>query len=87
MSGFAGDLGLRLTIASLVVIAALYQCFWNLAGSNITGDENIYLQSGWQYVHGDFTANREHPPTIGDGLCRLGFGRILPGPARRRSGR
>ncbi|MCS6548543.1 glycosyltransferase family 39 protein [Curtobacterium flaccumfaciens pv. flaccumfaciens] len=63
VSGFAGDLRLRLTIASLVVIAALYQCFWNLAGSNITGDENIYLRSGWQYVHGDFTANREHPPT------------------------
>ncbi len=55
----------RVRIGALVVVGlwALFQCLWNLGGPNVTGDEDIYVRAGWQYVHGDFTGNREHPPT------------------------
>lgn len=54
----------RIRVAAFVVVAVwgLYQCCWNLLGANVTGDEAIYVRSGWAYVHGDLSANREHPP-------------------------
>lgn len=55
----------RVRVGALVVVGlwALFQCLWNLGGPNVTGDEDIYVRAGWQYVHGDFANNREHPPT------------------------
>jgi energy-converting hydrogenase Eha subunit A len=41
----------------------LYLAFWNLGAANFNADEPIYLDAGWAYVHGDFSLNREHPPT------------------------
>lgn len=40
----------------------LYQCFFNLAGPNTSADEPIYVEAGWNYLHGDSTMNQEHPP-------------------------
>lgn len=59
----ADDVRVRLGALVVVGLWALFQCLWNLGGPNITGDEDIYVRAGWQYVHGDFTGNREHPPT------------------------
>lgn len=52
-------------IAALVLVAlwAIFQCFWHLGAANINQDELLYANAGWQYVHGDFHLNREHPPT------------------------
>lgn len=65
-------------LVALVVIGvwALYQCTWNLLGHNVHGDESIYVRAGWSYVHGDFTANREHPPT---GKYLFGAAQLLLG--------
>ncbi|MGA1835550.1 glycosyltransferase family 39 protein [Herbiconiux sp. 11R-BC] len=46
-----------------LLLWGLYQSFWNLGAANYNADEPIYLQAGWAYVHGDFSLNREHPPT------------------------
>ena len=73
-----------LRLGALVVVAlwALYQCFWNLLGHNVHGDESIYVRAGWSYLHGDFSANREHPPTAKYlfGAAQFVFGRGVLGP-------
>lgn len=67
----------------------LYQCFGNLGAANISSDEPVYLAAGWDYLHGDVSANLEHPPTakyliglaqvlLGEGLLA---GRIAAGAA------
>ncbi len=82
LSALAGDLRIRAGVAAVVLVWALYQCFWNIGGPNITGDEDIYLRAGWQYVHGDFSFNREHPPTAKYlfGLAQLVAGQGPIGP-------
>jgi hypothetical protein len=52
------------TIAfSAVAIWGLLICFWNIGVGNVNEDELTYTGAGWEYVHGDFRQNREHPPT------------------------
>jgi hypothetical protein len=66
----------------IVAVWGLYQCLWNPLGANTTGDEAIYVRSGWAYVHGDFTMNREHPPFAKYlfGAAQLVFGQGVLGP-------
>lgn len=67
----------------------LYQCFGNAGAANVSSDEPVYLAAGWDYLHGDMSANLEHPPTakyliglaqllLGEGLLA---GRIAAGAA------
>ncbi|KZX21372.1 ArnT family glycosyltransferase [Rathayibacter tanaceti] len=67
----------------------LYQCFGTLGAANISPDEPVYLAAGWDYLHGDVSANLEHPPTakyllgvaqmlLGEGLIA---GRVAAGAA------
>ncbi|GLK18702.1 hypothetical protein [Herbiconiux flava] len=69
-------------IAAVVVVFgwAVYQAFWNLGAANYNSDEPIYVEAGWAYVHGDFSANREHPPTakLLIGLAQLVLGEGAP---------
>ena len=71
-------------LGALVVLAvwALHQTFWNLLGHNVHGDESIYVRAGWAYLHGDFSANREHPPTAKYlfGAAQVLFGKGVLGP-------
>ncbi|MFT3798446.1 ArnT family glycosyltransferase [Microbacterium sp.] len=48
--------------AAAGAILAIFICFHGVSSLNINGDEYIYVNAGWDYVHGDFTANLEHPP-------------------------
>jgi len=72
----------RLAVVSLLGVWALYQCFWNLLGQNVHGDESIYVRAGWSSLHGDFSANREHPPTAKYlfGAAQVLFGQGVLGP-------
>ena len=74
--------GIRIAAFLVVAVWGLYQCFWNLLGSNIAGDESIYISAGWDYVHGDFADNREHPPFAKYlfGLAQLVLGQGALGP-------
>ncbi|GAA2242125.1 glycosyltransferase family 39 protein [Herbiconiux moechotypicola] len=47
---------------AIVMAWGAYQCFWNLAGANMGADEPVYVQAGWDYLHGDVSSNQEHPP-------------------------
>ena len=47
----------------LLLLWAVFQNFWNLAAANVEADETVYVKAGWQYVHGDFRLNGEHPFT------------------------
>ncbi len=71
-------------LGALVVLAvwALHQTFWNLLGHNVHGDESVYVRAGWAYLHGDFSANREHPPTAKYlfGAAQVLFGQGVLGP-------
>lgn len=73
---------MRATALVLLAVWALYQCGWNLLGHNVHGDESIYVRAGWAYLHGDFSANREHPPTAKYlfGLAQLVTGQGVLGP-------
>ncbi|MCM6762434.1 glycosyltransferase family 39 protein [Rathayibacter sp. ZW T2_19] len=77
--------------AALLVTAlwGLLQCFGNVGAANISSDEPVYLSAGWEYLHGDVSANLEHPPTakyvlglaqllLGEGLVA---GRLAAGAA------
>jgi 4-amino-4-deoxy-L-arabinose transferase-like glycosyltransferase len=77
--------------AALLVTAlwGLLQCFGNVGAANVGSDEPVYLSAGWQYLHGDVSANLEHPPTakyvlglaqllLGEGLVA---GRLAAGAA------
>lgn len=75
----------RATFVTTVVVVglwALYQCCWNLLGHNVHGDEAIYVRAGWSYLHGDLSANREHPPTAKYlfGAAQVLFGQGVLGP-------
>lgn len=72
----------RWTSFALVAIAALYVCFWHLGRQGIVTDEVVYVEAGWEYVHGVVTTNLEHPPTAKYlfGLAQLVFGQGYLGP-------
>ncbi len=76
--------GIVARYAALVVVFlwGIYQAFWNLAARDIDGDEQTYVQAGWQYVHGQFALNQEHPPTAKYlfGLAQLVAGQGVVGP-------
>jgi 4-amino-4-deoxy-L-arabinose transferase-like glycosyltransferase len=65
-----------------VALLGVFVCFWNIGAQVLDGDELIYVQAGWQYVHGVFTFNLEHPPTAKYlyGLAQLVFGQGVLGP-------
>ncbi|MCS5713216.1 hypothetical protein NVV95_01480 [Herbiconiux sp. CPCC 205716] len=71
-----GRPGVRLGAVAVVFGWAVFQAFWNLGAANYNSDEPIYVDAGWSYVHGDFSANREHPPTakLLIGLAQLVLG-------------
>jgi hypothetical protein len=63
-------------LVGLVGLWAVFQAFGNLGAANYNADEPGYVAVGWAYVHGDFSANIEHPPTakLLMGLAQLVFG-------------
>jgi hypothetical protein len=72
----------RASAAVVVVAWALFDVFWRLFAQPPGGDESTYVAAGWQYVHGDFALNREHPPTAKYlfGLAQLVAGQGVDGP-------
>ncbi|MEJ2577475.1 MAG: glycosyltransferase family 39 protein [Kineosporiaceae bacterium] len=50
--------------------------FWRLGVDTWHIDESLYAAMGWAYVHGDLTANLEHPPFAKYliGLSQVAFG-------------
>jgi hypothetical protein len=68
--------------AGVVFLWGAYLCLWNIGSANQNADEGIYVEAGWDYVHGDFAANREHPPTAKYlfGVVQLIFGEGLLAP-------
>ncbi len=46
-----------------VVLAALFVAYWHVGRQRTDVDEDVYVRAGWQYVHGVFMLNLEHPPT------------------------
>ncbi|MFB2599566.1 ArnT family glycosyltransferase [Herbiconiux sp. P17] len=63
-------------LVALVGLWAVFQAFGNLGAANYNADEPGYVAVGWAYVHGDFSANTEHPPTakLLMGVAQLVFG-------------
>jgi len=59
-----------------------YLCLWNIGAANTHVDERIYVRAGWAYLHGDFSPNREHPPTAKYlyGLVQVLFGEGVLAP-------
>lgn len=72
----------RWPVFAVVALAGLFVCFWHIGQQVIDGDELTYVQAGWQYVHGVFTENLEHPPTAKYlyGLAQLVVGKGVVGP-------
>ncbi|KQQ07297.1 ArnT family glycosyltransferase [Rathayibacter sp. Leaf296] len=60
----------------VTVLWGLVQCFGNLTAANVNSDEPVYLSAGWDYLHGDVSANLEHPPTA---KYVLGLAQLLLG--------
>ncbi|HVE98637.1 MAG TPA: glycosyltransferase family 39 protein [Mycobacteriales bacterium] len=52
------------------------QNLYRLDAANWAGDELTYRSTGWEYVHGDFSHNFDHPFT---GKLVLGLGQLLLG--------
>ena len=68
-----------LVVAGLLVLvfaAGAAIEFAHLGAGNIAGDEVTYVSAGWQYVHGTFTANLEHPLT---GKYLIGLAELVVG--------
>ncbi|MFB2599288.1 glycosyltransferase family 39 protein [Herbiconiux sp. P17] len=66
----------ELLVGLAILVWGVYQSFWNIAAANLNADEPTYLQAGWNYLHGDFSSNLEHPPTAKFliGLAQVAFG-------------
>lgn len=56
------SLPLRAAVFAAVLVASGFVLFWRLGAQTIMNDEQVYVTTGWQYVHGDFSGNLEHPP-------------------------
>ncbi len=65
-----------------VALLAVWTCCWHLGRQGINVDELVYVQAGWEYVHGTVTANLEHPPTAKYlyGLAQVLFGQGVLAP-------
>ncbi|WIB59098.1 glycosyltransferase family 39 protein [Curtobacterium sp. MCLR17_007] len=76
------SLPLRVAALVLVLAATAFDLFWRLGAQTIMNDEQVYVSVGWQYVHGDFTGNTEHPPLAKFlfGAAQLVFGQGVFGP-------
>ncbi|WP_139200107.1 phospholipid carrier-dependent glycosyltransferase [Curtobacterium sp. MCBA15_008] len=72
----------RWPVFAIVALAGVFVCFWHIGQQVLDGDELIYVQAGWQYVHGVVTFNLEHPPTAKYlyGLAQLVVGQGVLGP-------
>jgi len=70
----------RWTALAVVVLWALFQQFWRLGDAGVITDEPAYQQPGIAYLHGDFSENRQHPPTAKYlmGVAQLVFGDGVP---------
>jgi 4-amino-4-deoxy-L-arabinose transferase-like glycosyltransferase len=66
--------------SAIVAVWGLWLAFYNLAGHPEVSDEQIYTSAGWAYVHGDFSANQEHPPVakLIMGAFQVVFGPGIP---------
>jgi len=53
----------RFIALALVFIWGIYQSLWKIGAPNANVDEGLYAKAGFEYVHGIFTSNLEHPPT------------------------
>lgn len=71
---------LRVVAFLVVVAAALVFAYWHVGRQRVDVDEDVYVVSGWEYLHGVFIRNLEHPPTAKYlfGLAELALGG--PGP-------
>lgn len=49
-------------VAAVSTAVAAILAFWRLDVSEVWIDESIYTNAAWEYLHGDLTANPEHPP-------------------------
>lgn len=67
---------LRWAAVAIVFLWGACQAFWNLNALTINADEYIYRLAGWEYIHGIYNLNLEHPPTAKYiiGLFELLFG-------------
>lgn len=70
----------RWTVFAVVALWAAYQQLWRLGNANVITDEPAYQQPGYDYLHGDFSGNRQHPPTAKYlmGLAQVLFGEGVP---------
>lgn len=59
----------------LFAVAALV-AFWNVGAANVHVDERVYIDAGWEYVHGNFAPNVEHPPM---GKYLFGIAQLIGG--------
>ncbi|MFJ4294579.1 hypothetical protein [Curtobacterium sp. NPDC089689] len=55
--------GLLATAFVVLAVLGAFVASWHLGRQTPHTDEFTYAGAGWQYVHGVFTANLEHPPT------------------------
>jgi 4-amino-4-deoxy-L-arabinose transferase-like glycosyltransferase len=60
-----------------VVLAGLFVAFRHIGQQTLYPDELTYLSAAWDYVHGTFTANLEHPPTA---KYLYGIAQLVLGP-------
>jgi 4-amino-4-deoxy-L-arabinose transferase-like glycosyltransferase len=72
----------RARIAALVVVLCglAWSSLWRHAVPTVATDEPTYVKAGWQYVHGTFGLNLEHPPLAKYlfGIAQLIFGQGVP---------
>ncbi|QSB23825.1 phospholipid carrier-dependent glycosyltransferase [Curtobacterium sp. 24E2] len=71
---------MRVIAFTIVVVAALVFAYWHVGRQRVDVDEDVYVVSGWEYLHGVFIRNLEHPPTAKYlfGLAEVVLG--APGP-------
>jgi len=70
----------RIVAFLVVVAAAVVFTYWHVGRQRVDVDEDVYVVSGWEYLHGVFIRNLEHPPTAKYlfGLAEVVLG--APGP-------
>lgn len=60
----------------LLLLWGLFQNFWHLSAANAHPDESVYSRAGWQYLHGTYGLNAEHPLTA---KFIFGFAQLVMG--------
>lgn len=71
---------MRIVAFLVVVAAAVVFAYWHVGRQRVDVDEDVYVVSGWEYLHGVFIRNLEHPPTA---KYLFGLAEVLlgaPGP-------